>query len=291
MAPPADIQTADKAPDEPIHAGNGSAITNVAPAERLASGLAGAALTAYAISKRRDLAGAAIALAGGVLLHRSITGHCMVYGALHTGTNKALDSETAVIPHGQGIKVTKVVTIAKSPEELYSFWRNFENLPKFMAHLESVEVIDARRSHWVAKAPFGKSVAWDAEIVNEVPNEMIAWRSVEPADVPNTGSVWFKALPAGRGTEVKVTLEYNPPAGLLGAAVAKFFGEEPGVQVRDDLLHFKSLLEAGEIPTVEGQPQGAGKGRTKVDKAPGVGHAPERAEKITSFDETAYRPA
>jgi len=290
MAPPADIQQADISPDEQLHGAGGG--TNVAPAERVASGLAGAALTAYAITKRRDVAGAAMAIAGGMLLHRSLTGHCMVYGALHTGTNKAgTDSETAVIPHGQGIKITKSVTINKPAAELFAFWRNFENLPRFMAHLESVSIHDERRSHWVAKGPLGKSVAWDAEIINEMPDEMIAWRSVEPADVPNTGSVWFKTLPGDRGTEVKVTLEYSPPAGLLGAAIAKFFGEEPGVQVRDDLLHFKSLMETGEIATIEGQPQGGGKGRSVVDKAPGVGHAPERAEKITSFDEAAFRPA
>jgi len=289
MAPPADIQEADVQPDEPLH--GASPYPNVAPAERVASGLAGAALATYAVAKRHDLGGAVLALAGGYLLYRGVSGQCVGYSLLHTGTNKVgLDSKTAVIPHGQGIKVTKAVTINKPAEELYSFWRNFENLPKFMAHLESVEILDERRSHWVAKGPLGKSVKWDAEIINEHPNEMIAWRSAEGADVPNAGSVWFKTLPAGRGTEVKVTLEYNPPAGLLGAAVARLFGEEPNVQVRDDLLHFKSLMEAGEIPTIEGQPQGK-KGRSPVDKFPGVGHAPEQADKVTSFDEKRFAPA
>jgi uncharacterized membrane protein len=225
--------------------------TNVHLIERVASGLAGAALATFAVTKKRDAGGAALAIAGGYLLYRGISGHCAGYEALRTGTTQQLDNENTVIPHGQGVKVLKTVTIDKSAEELFAFWHNFENLPKFMAHLESVNVLDEKRSHWVAKAPFGKTVEWDAEIINEVPNEMIAWRSTENADIPNTGSVWFKTLPDGLGTEVKVNLEYNPPAGLIGAAVAKIWGEEPNQQVMDDLLHFKQLMETGEISPLE----------------------------------------
>lgn len=249
-----------EAPQEPVSGAGGH--PNVHPIERMASGLAGAALTSWAVAKRRDAGGAVAAIAGGYLLYRGISGHCLGYEALRTGTAHETDSESAVIPHGQGIKVEKSVTINRPVEELFAFWRNFENLPKFMAHVESVTVHDSTRSHWVAKAPFGKTVEWDAEIVNETRNEMIAWRSTENADIPNAGSVWFKAQPAGRGTVVKVNLEYNPPAGVLGAVVAKLWGEEPNQQVLDDLRHFKSLMEAGEIPTVEGQPQGNKQGHT-----------------------------
>lgn len=255
-----DIRSADLPPDASISGAEGQ--PNVHPIERMASGLAGAALTTWAVAKRRDAGGAALAVAGGYLLYRGISGHCLGYEALRTGTAHTTDSESAVIPHGQGVKVEKVVTINKSAEELFTFWRNFENLPKFMAHLESVTVQDATRSHWVAKAPFGKTVQWDAEVINETANELIAWRSTENADIPNTGSVRFKTLPAGRGTEVKVNLEYNPPAGVLGAIVAKIWGEEPNQQVADDLRHFKQLMEAGEIPTIEGQPQGNKEGFT-----------------------------
>jgi uncharacterized membrane protein len=156
----------------------------------------------------------------------------------------------------EGIHVVKSVTINQPPETIYRFWRNFENLPRFMDHLESVTVIDERYSHWVAKGPLGKRVEWDAEIVNETPNQVIGWRSVEKADVDNAGSVNFEPAPGGRGTEVKVTLRYVPPAGAIGAAFAKLFGEEPSVQVEDDLNNLKRLLEAGELPTTEGQSRG-----------------------------------
>jgi len=226
---------------------------NVAPAERIASGIAGAALAGYAITKKRDAGGAALAIAGGLLLFRGISGQCMGYKVLRTGTVD--EASDAVIPHGQGIRVEKAFTIDKPADELFAFWRNFENLPRFMAHLERVRVIDDTHSHWVAKAPFGKTVEWDAEIVNEEPGRMIAWKSVGDPDVPNAGSVWFKPVPGDRGTEVRINLEYNPPAGVIGATVAKLFGEEPGQQINDDLRHFKNLMESGEVPTVIGQPQ------------------------------------
>ena len=237
---------------------------NVAMPERIASGLAGAALATYAVARQRDSRGAMIALAGGYLLYRGVTGRCAGYTLLHTGTAHDTDSGSAVIPHNQGIKIEKVVTVGRPAQELFDFWRNLENLPRIMPHLESVSVVDASRSHWVAKAPMGKSVEWDAEIINEEPGRMIAWRSVEGADIPNAGSVWFRELPSGRGTEVRVSLEYRPPAGLLGTAFAKLLGEEPGVQVRDGLRHFKNLMEAGEVPTIEGQPHGT-KGRSPSD--------------------------
>jgi uncharacterized membrane protein len=113
--------------------------------------------------------------------------------------------------------------------------------------------MEGDRSHWVAKGPLGIRVQWDAEIYNENPNEMIAWRSLEGADVDNTGSVHFTPAPPGRGTEVRVVLKYNPPAGKLGAGIAKLFGEDPKQQIRDDLRRFKQLVEAGEITTTEGQ--------------------------------------
>ncbi len=247
--PPRDIEDADLSPDTPTHGARHT--PNVASAERIASGVAGLALAVLAATKGKSpQARAALASAGGYLIYRGVTGHCPGYAVLRTGTlSTGIDSPTAVIPHGQGIKVEKVVTVNRSASELYDFWRNFDNLPRFMAHLEDVTVQDDLRSHWTAKAPFGKTVEWDAEIINEVPGEMIAWRSTEKADIPNAGSVWFKTLPAGRGTEVKVSLEYNPPAGVLGMTIAKLFGEEPSQQVADDLLHFKNLTETGETPT------------------------------------------
>jgi uncharacterized membrane protein len=154
-------------------------------------------------------------------------------------------------------RVEHAVTIfGKSPAELFAFWRDFENLPRIMQHLESVQVIDDARSRWTAKAPAGRTVEWDAEVYNEIPDQLIAWRSLHDADVPNAGSVHFTALRADRGTVVRVILEYDPPAGKLGAALAKLFGEEPELQVREDLRRFKQLMEAGELAVSENPGQG-----------------------------------
>jgi uncharacterized membrane protein len=153
-------------------------------------------------------------------------------------------------------RVQKTVTIAQPAERLYAFWRNFEQLPHFMDHLEAVRVEGGKRSHWVAKAPAGKRVEWDAEITEERAGERIAWRSLPGADVANAGEVEFRAAPGDRGTEVKVVIEYDPPAGRAGAVVAKLFGEEPGVQLDEDLWRFKQLMESGRIPGTDGQPHG-----------------------------------
>lgn len=139
------------------------------------------------------------------------------------------------------------VTVNKPIAEVYSYWRSLENLPLFMEHLESVQVIDSRRSHWKAKAPAGTTVEWDAEITEEKENELLSWRSMPGSTVPNAGTVRFKAAPGGRGTEVHVVMEYDIPGGMLGSVIAKLFREEPGQQVRDDLRHFKQVMETGEI--------------------------------------------
>ena len=153
------------------------------------------------------------------------------------------------------INVEKSVTINKSAEELFSFWRDFENLPKFMDHLESVENRDPLYSHWKAKAPLGYSVEWDAEITNEVENRLIEWKSIEGADIPNSGKVEFNPT-NDRGTEVKVSFKYEAPGGKLGTLFAKVFGENPATQVDEDLRRFKRLMEAGMNLKIEGQPSG-----------------------------------
>jgi len=156
----------------------------------------------------------------------------------------------------RAVRTKKTVTVNRSPEELFRVWHNFEDLPKFMNHLISVSKVGENRWHWVAKGPAGTTVEWDAEIVYEKPNELIAWKSLEGADVDNSGSVRFEAAPGGRGTVVRVELEYEPPAGRLGAGVAKMFGQAPEKQVAVDLYRFKQLLETGEIARTEGQPAG-----------------------------------
>jgi uncharacterized membrane protein len=155
-------------------------------------------------------------------------------------------------------KAVKNITINRPPEEVYAFWRNFENLPQFMYHLESVQVLDDGRSHWVAKAPAGMKVSWDAEITEDVPNQRIAWKSTEKADVPNAGVVRFVPAPQDRGTEVQVEIEYSPPGGKIGKTVALLFGEEPGQQIKGDLNRFKQVMETGEMVRSEGSPHGMG---------------------------------
>src|SRR4051794_266794 len=144
-------------------------------------------------------------------------------------------------------QVTKTMTIGLPVEEVYWFWRDFQNLPRFMAHLESVVVQGDRRSRWTAKGPGGKTFSWEAEITEDRPNELISWRSTPGADVPNMGTVRFLPAPGGRGTELRVDLKYDPPAGLFGASVAKLLGKEPGEQIEGDLRRFKQVMETGEV--------------------------------------------
>ncbi|MDC4203937.1 MAG: SRPBCC family protein [Candidatus Manganitrophus sp.] len=144
------------------------------------------------------------------------------------------------------IQVEKSIVIAKSPEELYAFWRNFENLPNIMSHLESVTGTRGKRSHWVAKGPAGVPIEWDAEIVEDKKNEMISWRALADADVPNEGTVYFEKAGDGQ-TELRVSMEYTLPGGEIGAALAEFFGEDPARKIEDDLNNFKEAVEGGEI--------------------------------------------
>ena len=154
--------------------------------------------------------------------------------------------------------VTKSITVNRPPQEVYRFWHEFPNLPRFMSHLESVEVTGDRRSHWRAKAPAGMTIEWDAEIVDDQPDRLIAWRSIEGSDVAHAGVVHFEPAPGGRGTEVRIEVDYDMPGGKLGQLAAKLFGEEPAQQVHDDLRAFKQVMETGEVvrsdaTTVEGR--------------------------------------
>lgn len=146
-----------------------------------------------------------------------------------------------------GVHAKASCIVNKSPDEVYRFWRNFENLPRFMRHLQTVNDLGDGRSRWKAKGPAGMEVEWEATIIADVAGEVITWRSLENSDVDNAGAVRFEAAPGNRGTIVKVNIQYNPPAGVVGAAVAKLFGEEPEQQLDDDLRRFKQVLEIGEV--------------------------------------------
>jgi len=237
---------------------NNTHAQNVANPERVGSVALGAALIAYGL-RQRDAKGLVAALVGGAFVQRGATGHCMVYDALGVSTGDSdavlgkrrgdVTGAAATVNARKAVKVERAVTIARPRPDLYAFWRDFTNLPQFMEHLESVRVDSPTRSHWKAKAPAGSSVEWDAEIVNDVPDEIIAWKSVGEADVANAGAVNFSDAHGDRGTVVKVTLDYEPPGGRLGALVARLFGEDPDRQVREDLRKFKQLMETGEVTT------------------------------------------
>ena len=231
---------------------NGARRINVGASERLVSLLAGGAMAAYGLS-RGKASGLLLAGLGAALAYRGATGHCQVYEAL--GLTSLKKREQTAIPSGQGVKVEESVTILRSPEELFSFWRRLENLPRVMEHLVSVRELEGNRSHWVAHGLSG-NVEWDAEIINERPNELIAWRSVDGSEVATAGSVHFECAPGNRGTEVKVVLSYNPPAGQLGAGIAWLAGRDAKSQIREDLRRFKRIMETGTVPTTQGQPRG-----------------------------------
>src|ERR1700752_3096821 len=191
---------------------------NIGMDERWISAIGGGALVLYGL-KHRSFIGMALGLLGGNLIYRGIAGYCGLYNALGISTAER-SRGSASVEASRDIKIDKSIKINRSPEELYRFWRNFENLTRFMENLESVKTSDGNRSHWIAKAPMGKTVEWDAEIINEEENRLIAWRSLEGADVDNAGSVRFERAPDERGTEVKVSLIYNPPGGKIGAIIS-----------------------------------------------------------------------
>jgi len=229
---------------------------NVGKVERWLSLVAGGALAAYGL-KRRAVPGGTAALAGAALLYRGATGHCDLYQAIGvnrahrygTGVRADYESDTRQQLGGTaGIHVEETVTISKPVEEVYRFWRDLENLPMFMQHLQAVSMREAGVSHWVACGPVGMPVEWDARIINEVDNKLIGWQSLEGSTVSTAGSVNFRET--GGGTEVRVNMQYNPPAGKLGAAVARLFGEDPALQIHDDLRRFKELMETGRTTPI-----------------------------------------
>jgi uncharacterized membrane protein len=150
--------------------------------------------------------------------------------------------------------VEHAVVVRKPAAELYAFWRNLENVPRFMARVKRIEILDDTRSRWRVAAPFGSEITWLAEIHHEQENRLIGWRSLPGSQLETAGSVTFRELPAGRGTEVRVRMQYNPPAGLLAAGIARLMREDAGARIREALRRFKSLMEAGEAITTEGQP-------------------------------------
>lgn len=194
-------------------------------------------------ASRRSAAGACIAVLSAPLLYRGITGRWpeVLNGDVQSDTKDALRGE-------RGVHVREAVRLEVPVADVYRFWRRFENLPRFMTHIDRVTENSDGKSHWVAKGPAGLAVEWDAEIINEVENRLIAWQSLPGSDIVTAGSVRFDAARAGRSTQVSVHLQYAPPAGKAGALIASLFGREASQTIREDLRNFKQLLEGGEIP-------------------------------------------
>ncbi len=216
---------------------------NVGDTERWISAIAGAALFIAGLRRRRWRR--VLWALGSSFMGRAVTGNCPVNRAMgrDTAREDRRASPVASLSAGSGTRVEQSIVVDSPPEELFRFWRNFTNLPRFMDNLESVTILDEDRSHWVAKGPAGTRVEWDAAIHNEIEDELIAWRSLPGADVKQAGSVHFMPMRDGR-TEVRVVLRYRPPAGKVGEAVAKLFGEDPAQQIGEDLRRFKQVVEA-----------------------------------------------
>jgi len=221
---------------------------NLGEAERKVSLVTGVGLLAYILIHRPKMS-LPLGVEAGYMLYRGATGHCVFYQMLEINR-----SENG----NKGIQVQRSITVNRPKDELFRIWRNFENLPRFMKHLKSVRVSNAEsgQSHWVTTGPLGREIEWDSEITEESENEYLAWSSLPGSVVESKGSVHFVDAPIGRGTILHVSMEYQPPAGSLGAAFARLFGEEPGQQVRDDLRHFKQVMETGEAASVDGQTSG-----------------------------------
>jgi uncharacterized membrane protein len=214
---------------------------NVSNLERGLSLIGGAALVLYGL--RRSLGNLSLMLGGGALIYRGLTGYCAAYQAL--GVN------TVYRDTGHGIALRATITVNKPTAEVYRFWRHLENHPRFMRHLESVVSTNGKRSHWVAKALLPAPIEWDADIIAERENALLSWRSLPGADVDNAGTVRFRELPNSRGTEVRVRLEYAPPGGIVGVAVANLFRSLTEQQLKEDLRRFKQIIETGETPTAD----------------------------------------
>ncbi|MGH7263647.1 MAG: SRPBCC family protein [Candidatus Rokuibacteriota bacterium] len=226
---------------------------NVGAAERLACVAVGGGLLLWGLI-RRSPAAAGAAVVGAGLAYRGAAGRSLAYRMLGIRSPREGDGRVVRLPRGGGIAVERAMTIARPTGDLYRFWRNFENLPRLMRHVEAVRPGAAGRSHWVVRGPAGRRVQWEAEVTEDRAPGLIAWRSLPGGDVEHAGRVTFVPAPGGRGTVVRVSLTYRARGGKPGALLAKLLGEEPGQQVADDLRRLKQVLEAGEIPTTEGQP-------------------------------------
>lgn len=223
---------------------------NVGQLERWMS-LGTGTLLAVAALRRRGILGAAAATVAAELLYRGATGFCPLYGMIGVDTSSKSGSRNpnASVPYGRGVRVEQSIAVARPARELYDYWRRLDTLPQFMQHIEEVTMLTSTRSRWRVRAPIGSRITWEAEIINDVPGQLIGWRSLPGSAIHHAGSVHFDQRDGL--TEVRVVLEYAPPARYVGASVARILGEEPYRQIEEDLRRFKAIVERGEHASLQ----------------------------------------
>ena len=223
---------------------------NVGQLERWMS-LGTGTLLALVALRRRGVLGAIAATAAAELVYRGATGFCPVYGMIGVDTSEKSGSHNpnASVPYGRGVRVEQSIAVARPARELYDYWRRLDTLPQFMQHIEEVTMLTSTRSRWRVRAPIGSRITWEAEIINDVPGQLIGWRSLPGSAIHHAGSVHFDQRDGL--TEVRVVLEYAPPARYVGASVARILGEEPYRQIEEDLRRFKAIVERGEHASLQ----------------------------------------
>jgi uncharacterized membrane protein len=242
--------------DFPVAAEHPGPDVNVGHVERAASITLGTALVALALSRPRTAGALTVGLFGGYMAWRGATGYCLLYEALDTGTAEDDEDDRLAAGGHDDTSVEAAVTIGRPPAEVYAFCRALENAPRFMAYVESVRPLDDVRSRWVARTPSGQTLDWVAEVIEDRPGELLAWRSLPGQPVHHAAAFRFRPAPGGRGTEVRLDVEYQPPGAPLVRAVARLLGSAAEYLAEEDLRRLKQILEAGETATTRGQPQG-----------------------------------
>lgn len=228
---------------EPRGGEKGAARTNLGKNERILSVVGGGALALLGL-RRKGVQGAILGLAGSTLVHRGVTGHCQLYGALGIDRSDK-DPGAARAGASAGFSGTARTAIRRPAHELYDFWRDFTTAPRFRDSITAVEILDASTSRWTAAGPMGRSFQWTSRLTEDRPGEFIAWESVAPSDVPNRGSVRFTPFGDGTQAEVHYTVEIDPPGGVVGQAILGLFHQAPQAMLEEDLRHFRELMERG----------------------------------------------
>lgn len=239
--------SAEEPPSEP----------NVGMPERVASAVVGGTLVGYGLA-RRSVRGLGLAAAGGALLARGVRGRSRLFRAF--GVNTAEEGANLAGTGTEAMVVEQSITVDGSPEELAEYWRDPEQLSEIVGHFASVRQDETEVQHWHVEGPRGLSASWESRLVEDRPEQLLRWTSVEGSSIPNEWSVWFKPSPAEDVTEVTLRVDFQPPGGPVGGMALERLGLVPKTLVGKALHRFKSLAETGEIPTLEGNPSGRGRG-------------------------------